>query len=156
MSYTIEGKDAIQAKDCVLTFTLDDKTYICGYMEEFNAKIKINKTTIKPIGAATEKNVASTISGTYSGKGYYCSSLLKKQVIRYMNGERDIPTLTVTGSATNTGLGKERITIKNCMPDEYDLINFNSGDGAQMFNLSGTFDGAKMSAELNNSAVPEV
>lgn len=155
MAWTMESDDSINGADGFATFTLDGKTYQAGNWEKITATTEVSSTDFKVLGSRTVKTKPGTAKGKVTVEGFVVDSLYKREYIKWMNGKRSFPVLTLHCSNVHDTRGTETVVLKQVKFMNIPIVSMDANADLLPLSMDGTFDGADMPKSFTD-VIPKI
>jgi hypothetical protein len=141
MSDYMNVDDAIRGSKASCFTTIEGNRYNLMNLIDFEAKLDHDIKEVTILGKPMKSHKPSLSTGTFSGKMYYNTSLLRELAIKYVKtGKFPRMEIQITNDDDSASIGRQSTVIKECLMDSNVVAKLAANGDLLEEDISGTFD----------------
>lgn len=147
---TIKAKDIINGSMGKCYATIDGNVETMLYVKNIEARVEKIKSEIPVLGQTGKKHKATGWSGTGSMTVYYCTSLFRKMMIKYIKeGIDNYLDLMIENEDPTSSVGKQTVLLKRVNIDNVDIAKLDIDSTELDEDMDFTFEDVDMLDEFS-------
>lgn len=136
-----KAKDTISGQEGTAFATIDGENIEMFYVKKLEATIEKQKAEMKAIGRRGIQAKATGWKGTGSMTIYYATTKFRDMMLKYVTDGIDAYfDIQVTNEDPNSGIGKQRVTLKNVNLDKVIITKIDVDSDMLDEDIDFTFD----------------